>query len=278
VSNRFGIETAGDDQRKAPVTVVLADDHVVVRNGLRALLEGERDLSVVAEASDVEAALNAAAEHRPDVVVLDLNMPGGPSLPAIRAIAEKSPRTAVVVLTMHNDPALAHEALQNGARGYVVKESASAELVNAIRTAAYGGTYLNPALAARVAVQAAASPDPPDDAVDGPTLARLADDLGGHDALHHLIRVYLDQASATIKTIDNAARARDCPAVKRAAHQLKSSTALLGATGLADLSSRLEIAGRTGDLKSVDRLVVAVMPEAERVAAALNAELDRETR
>jgi two-component system response regulator NreC len=100
--------------------------------------------------------------HRPDVLVLDLNMPGEPSLPAIPRIVDATPETAIVVLTMQNEPAFAREALQSGARGYVLKHSAGDELVGAIRTAVDGGIYLNPALGARVATEPPPSDKPPD--------------------------------------------------------------------------------------------------------------------
>ena len=92
--------------------------------------------------------------HKPTVLVLDLNMPGGSSLEAIPEMPETSPGTAVVVLTMQEDPAFAREALQAGARGYVLKQSAGTELVQAIRAAAGGGTWLNPELGARMAADA----------------------------------------------------------------------------------------------------------------------------
>ena len=116
-----------------PVRIVLADDHAVVRAGLRLLLDAEDGLEVVAEAGDVDGARRMVAAHRADVLVLDLNMPGPASLPAI---PELSGQTAVVVLTMQNDPAFARQALQAGARGYVLKEAADDELVQAVRAAA----------------------------------------------------------------------------------------------------------------------------------------------
>ena len=131
--------------------IVIADDHRVVRSGLRMLLDREEDFEVVAEAGDVADARRYVRAHRPDVLVLDLNMPGDPSLPAIPVFREESPATRVVVLTMQEDPAFAREALQAGASGYVLKEAADEELVQAVRAAASGGTYLNPALGARIA-------------------------------------------------------------------------------------------------------------------------------
>jgi two-component system response regulator NreC len=147
--------TNNDGDHVQPIKIVLADDHEVVRSGLRMLLEEEDDFGVVAEASDVESALRMVRGHRPDVLVLDLNMPGDPSLPAIPELVDASPGISVVVLTMQNEPAFAREALSNGASGYVLKHSAGAELVDAIRIAVDGGTYLNPALGARVAAEPA---------------------------------------------------------------------------------------------------------------------------
>ena len=132
------------------ITVVLADDHAVVRTGLRMLLDAEADMEVVAEAGDVEAAQRSVLGYKPTILVLDLNMPGGSSLEAIPRVAEASPGTSVVVLTMQDDPAFAREALQAGARGYVLKHAAGTELVQAIRAAAGGGTWLNPDLGARM--------------------------------------------------------------------------------------------------------------------------------
>lgn len=138
------------------VRVALADDHEVVRGGLRLVLGGEPDVEIVAEAADVGAAARMVLGHQPDVLVLDLNMPGGSSLEAIPRMLASSPATAIVVLTMQEDPAFAREALRAGARGYVLKEAASTELVRAIRTVLGGGVHLHPSVGARIA----AAPDP----------------------------------------------------------------------------------------------------------------------
>jgi two-component system response regulator NreC len=135
------------------ITIVLADDHEIVRDGIRMLLEAETDMEVIGEAADVEAATRKVLGHHPTILVLDLNMPGEASLPAIPGIVESSPDTAIVVLTMQNEPAFAREALRAGARGFVVKHSAGQELVRAIREVAGGGTYINPQLGARVAAE-----------------------------------------------------------------------------------------------------------------------------
>ncbi len=145
------------------ITVVLADDHAVVRKGLRLLVEAEDGLRVVAEAGNVPDALRMARAHRPRVLVLDLNMPGGSSLEAIPTIREQAPMTAIVVLTMQNDPSFARQALQAGALGFVLKEAADDELLGAIKLAAEGETYLNPRLGARLAAQPSQPAGPPDD-------------------------------------------------------------------------------------------------------------------
>ena len=145
------------------VTVVIADDHAVVRKGLRMLVDSEPDLRVVAEAGTVPDALRMARAHRPAVLILDLNMPGGSSLQEIPTIREQAPDTAIVVLTMQNDPSFARQALQSGALGFVLKESADDELLEAIRLAANGDNYLNPRLGARLAAQPPEPAGPPDD-------------------------------------------------------------------------------------------------------------------
>jgi two-component system response regulator NreC len=133
------------------VSIVIADDHAVVRAGLRMLLDAEPDFEVVAEAGDFAAARAAVAEHSPAVLVLDLHMPGDTSLSGLPSLRACAPATQVVVLTMQNDVGFAREALAGGARGYVLKEAADSDLVAAIRTVAVGGTYLQPELGARLA-------------------------------------------------------------------------------------------------------------------------------
>jgi two-component system response regulator NreC len=145
-----------------PIRVVIADDHAVVRSGLRMLLDAREDMEVVAEAGDVPTALQVIRAHRPTVAVLDLNMPGGSSLASIPALRESTPETAIVVLTMQDDPAFAREALQGGALGFVLKEAADEELLEAIKLAAQGETYLNPRLGARLAAAPPAPAGPPD--------------------------------------------------------------------------------------------------------------------
>ncbi|MHB8691414.1 MAG: response regulator [Solirubrobacteraceae bacterium] len=138
---------------KDPIRIVIADDHSVVRRGLRQLLDAEEGFEVVAEAGDVETARRYVRGHRPDVLVIDLNMPGGPSIAAIPSMREEAPQTSIVVLTMQSEPAYARQALSAGALGYVLKEAADVELIEAIRAAAAGESYLNPRLGAKVAAE-----------------------------------------------------------------------------------------------------------------------------
>jgi len=141
--------------------IVLADDHAVVRSGLRLLLDRTDGLEVVAETGDAESALRSTLGHKPDVLILDLNMPGElTSLEAIPRVAEVSPRTRVVVLTMQEDPEFARRALRAGAVAYVLKEAADDELVEAVRRAAAGQNYVTPRLGAALA---APPPGPPGD-------------------------------------------------------------------------------------------------------------------
>ena len=146
-----GESAAGPES--AVTTIVLADDHAVIRSALHMLLESEPDFEVVAEAGDADDARRYVLGHKPTVLVLDLNMPGRPSLEVIPEIREASPETEIVVLTMQSEPAFARKALQAGVRGYVLKEAADAELVQAVRSAALGETYLQPSLGARLAAE-----------------------------------------------------------------------------------------------------------------------------
>lgn len=137
-----------------PIAIVLADDHAMIRGGLRRVLESEPDLSVIAEAGDVAVALARTREHQPRIVVLDLNMPGLPTLAAIPRFRQATPASAVIVLTMEANPVYARRALRAGARGYLLKEAAEAELVGAVRSVLAGRTYLDPSLGARLATMA----------------------------------------------------------------------------------------------------------------------------
>jgi DNA-binding NarL/FixJ family response regulator len=131
------------------ISVLLMDDHVVVREGLRALLERQADIRVVAEAGSVGEALDADAS--PDVVVADLVLPDDRGADVVRRLRDRHPESAILVLTMVDNPTDVQRCLAAGARGYVLKETASTELVDAVRTVAGGGSYLQPSLEAALA-------------------------------------------------------------------------------------------------------------------------------
>jgi DNA-binding NarL/FixJ family response regulator len=130
--------------------ILLADDHVTVRHGLKLLVDGQPDMQVVAEASDGAAAVELTSTSSPDVVVMDVSMPGMNGLIATRQLRHRYPGLPIVMLTRHGDDAYLQELLRAGASGYVLKQSPPAELLQAIRAAASGRQYLDSALTARV--------------------------------------------------------------------------------------------------------------------------------
>jgi DNA-binding NarL/FixJ family response regulator len=139
--------------RSEPLRILLADDHVTVRHGLRLLIDAEPDMKVIGEASDGEAALRKGLELKPDVIVMDISMPGMNGLAATRALKKARPEAAIVTLTRHTDDAYLQELLRAGASGYVLKRSAPTELLHAIRGVAAGGQYLDSTLTARVTAE-----------------------------------------------------------------------------------------------------------------------------
>jgi two-component system response regulator NreC len=125
-----------EHQSQPPITIVLADDHTVMRNGLRMLLDSDAELRVVSEVGSIPGVFGAVRTHRPDVLLLDLNMPGGSSVAAIPRLRRMSPTMKIVVLTMEREPVFVREAYDAGASGYVLKDSGTTELLRAIRAAA----------------------------------------------------------------------------------------------------------------------------------------------
>ena len=129
------------------IRVLLADDHAIVRAGLRMILAAEPDMTIVGETADLEGALRMTEETHPDVVVMDISMPGMNGLDGIRRVKESVPDTQVVVLTMHEDQRYFFQALEAGASGYVIKGAAPIELLTAIRAVRSGQAYFCPSLA-----------------------------------------------------------------------------------------------------------------------------------
>jgi DNA-binding NarL/FixJ family response regulator len=135
---------------KRPIRILLADDHITVRHGLKLLIDKEQDMEVVAEASDGNAAIQHARECRPGVIVMDISMPGMNGLVATRKLKQVQPDAAIVTLTRHTDDAYLQELLRAGVSGYVLKQSPPSELLQAIRAVAAGGQYLDSTLTSRV--------------------------------------------------------------------------------------------------------------------------------
>ena len=139
------------------ISVLLADDHGVLRDGVQRLLEANADIKVVATADDGREAVEKAAELQPDVVVMDISMPDINGIEATRRIADRAPATAVAILSMHSSSEMVREAFAAGARGYVLKESAGDEVVRAVRTLAAGRRYVGEGVAHKVLAEDTAS-------------------------------------------------------------------------------------------------------------------------
>jgi two-component system response regulator NreC len=133
-----------------PIRVVLADDHELMRRSLRQLLNGEAGVEVVAEANDISAVARDVKGYQPNVLVFDLNMPGGSGIEAIGRLRERVPDTHIVVMTMEENPVFAQRAFAAGAVGFVAKDLADVELAEAIRAAARGEEFVSPRIAARL--------------------------------------------------------------------------------------------------------------------------------
>ena len=133
-----------------PLRILLADDHVTVRHGLKLLIDGEADMEVIAEATDGDTAVRQAIELKPDVIVMDISMPGMNGLAATRVLKKNWPESIIVTLTRHADEAYLQELLRAGVNGYVLKRSAPTELLQAIRSVAAGGQYVDSTLTARL--------------------------------------------------------------------------------------------------------------------------------
>ena len=136
-----------------PMRILLVDDHAVVRAGFKTLLENQGDLQVIAEAESGEAACRLFIEHAPDIVIMDLSMPGVGGIEAIRRIVSRASDARVLVFSMHEDILFVEQALQAGARGYIGKSSAPVVLVEAVRQIANGNIYIDPDIAQRLAYQ-----------------------------------------------------------------------------------------------------------------------------
>lgn len=181
-----------------PIRVLLVEDHETVREGLRLLLDSQSDMEVVAEACDGRAAVEYNERFRPHVVVMDLSMPDMNGLQATQAIKRSHPETAIVALTRHDDAPFVDELKKAGASAYVLKQSPSRELLDAVRTAAVGGTYLDAQLRARDARTA-------DQAIRGrgtPSVSEREKQVLRMMAVGHSNKEIAEELSIAIKTVE----------------------------------------------------------------------------
>jgi two-component system response regulator NreC len=181
-------------ERTEKVSVLLVDDHAVVRGALKALLEGQEDLEVVGEAGDLESARASVAEKQPNVLVLDVNLPDGLAVDALPQLREAAPQTEVVLLTMERDLTLARQALDAGAKGYLFKDSAHTELIEAVRAAAHGNRHLSPAVAAGLKDSPAAE--------ERPVLSPRETDVLRLMALGHTNREIGEHLELSVRTVE----------------------------------------------------------------------------
>jgi two-component system, NarL family, response regulator NreC len=186
--------TASKPNEEAAITVVLADDHAVVRGALKALLEGQPDFRVVGEAGDIESAREAVSAEKPAVLILDVNMPDGLAVDAVEVLRKDAPGTEIVLLTMERDLTLARRALDAGARGYLFKDAAHLELIEAVRHASEGRDYLPAAVAA--GLKAGKSKG------ERPTLSPRETEVLRQMALGHTNREVAEQLSLSVRTVE----------------------------------------------------------------------------
>lgn len=181
-------------EREGRITVVLVDDHAVVRGALKALLDGRDDLEVLGEAGDLASGRAVVAEQNPHVVVLDVNLPDGLAVDLVPQLREEAPETEIVLLTMERDLTLAGRALEAGAKGYLFKDSAHLELIEAVQAAAAGERYLSPAVASGL--------KDGEETGEQPILSPRETDVLRLMALGHTNREIGEQLSLSVRTVE----------------------------------------------------------------------------
>jgi two-component system response regulator NreC len=185
------------------IRIFIADDHAVLRSGLRLLMESQADMEVVGEAGDFAEALSQLPEVRPDILTLDLSMPGGLGLKAVEKICQRVPGLRVIVLTMHDDPAYLRTALAMGASGYVVKSAADSELLSAIRAVSQGRIFVD--ARSGTATVGSTSPLSTATAPESPfsKLSAREKEVLGLIAQGHTNQAVADQLDVSVKTIES---------------------------------------------------------------------------
>lgn len=184
------------------IPILIADDHGVLRAGLRALLSAESDLTVVADADNGEDALRLTGELRPEVVLLDVNMPGMGGIEVTRRIKELHPETRILILTVHEDESLFQEAMQAGASGYIIKRAVESELIDAIRAVKRGDLYVHPAMTRALLREISPQPAAKD---DGPieALTRREVDVLKLIAQGYTNRQTAEALSISVRTVES---------------------------------------------------------------------------
>lgn len=180
--------------------ILLADDHGVLRAGLRALLDDQPDMEVVGEAETAEAAVQLARELRPDLAVVDVRMPGD-GLAATRRMKQELPKITVLILSQYDDPAYLHQALAAGAAGYALKRASGQELIEAIRAVARGEVYLHPAVA-RVLVERSWGPRQPAAPAAAQPLSEREGQVLRLVALGHTTQQIAEQLFLSVRTVE----------------------------------------------------------------------------
>jgi len=184
--------------RAAPVRVVLVDDHAVVREGYRRLLERTQDISVIAEAASGEEAYRIVCDLQPDVTVMDINLPGIGGIEVVRRLVARMPDAKILMFSMHEDTIFSSRALQAGARGYVTKSAAPEVLVEAVRLVAQGKLYISHEMAQELALQMLPGRDNPIDALSAREFEVFRLLVAGH-SLQEISRIL----SLSYKTVAN---------------------------------------------------------------------------
>ncbi|MCK6629483.1 MAG: response regulator transcription factor [Anaerolineae bacterium] len=186
-----------------PIRIFLADDHAVLRAGLKALLNAEPDMEVVGEAGDGQSCIQAAIQLRPDVILLDINMPHCNGLEALAELRRQAPHSRILILTMHDDAGYLRQVLSSGGAGYVLKQAADTELLSAIRTVYNGGVFLHPAHT-KILLEDALPAPPPTSSTSDP-LARLSErelEVLRLIALGHANKEIADTLYLSVKTVE----------------------------------------------------------------------------
>jgi two-component system, NarL family, response regulator NreC len=196
-SRRYaGAMSAPGARLEDAITIVLADDHAIVRGALRSLLEGQPGFEVVGQAADLAEARAAVRERAPRVLILDVNMPDGLAVDHVAGLREEAPETEIVLLTMERDLRLAHRALEGGARGYLFKDAAHLELIDAVRHAAEGREYLPAGIAAGLRDAGGGEED------ERPVLSPREGDVLRLLALGHTNREIADSLELSVRTVE----------------------------------------------------------------------------